>query len=123
MTRRFAFSRTMGFDRVPWIPDDGQCWRAALEADMALFGGIEAGGTKFVCAVGTGPHDLRARAEFPTTTPDVTLGCVLEFFKAQVESEPLTAFGIASFGPIDVHRFSPSYGHITSTPKLGWQNV
>lgn len=90
---------------------------------MALFGGIEAGGTKFVCAVGTGPHDLRARAEFATTTPEETLGCVLTFFKAQAESQPLTAFGIASFGPIDVNRFSPSYGQITSTPKLGWQNV
>jgi fructokinase len=90
---------------------------------MALFGGIEAGGTKFVCAVGTGPHDLRARAEFPTTSPAETLRRVVEFLAAQVEREPLTAIGIASFGPIDVNRLSPHYGHITSTPKLAWQNV
>lgn len=90
---------------------------------MALFGGLEAGGTKFVCAVGTGPHDLRARAEFVTTAPEETLGCVLEFFKAHAEREPLSAFGIASFGPIDVNRLSPHYGQITSTPKLAWQNV
>lgn len=90
---------------------------------MALFGGLEAGGTKFVCAVGTGPHDLRARAEFATTAPEETLGCVLEFFKAHAEREPLSAFGIASFGPIDVNRLSPQYGQITSTPKLAWQNV
>ena len=38
-----------------------------------LFGGVEAGGTKFVCAVGTGPDDIRAEARFPTTTPAETL--------------------------------------------------
>lgn len=89
---------------------------------MALFGGIEAGGTKFVCAVGSSPHDLRTRAEFPTTPPEETIGRVIEFFAAQM-GEPLDAIGIASFGPIDVNRFSPRYGHITSTPKPGWQNV
>lgn len=90
---------------------------------MALFGGIEAGGTKFVCAVGTGPHDLRTRVEFPTTSPEETLRRVIEFFAARIEREPLDAVGIASFGPIDVNRFSPQFGHITSTPKLAWQNV
>jgi len=90
---------------------------------MALFGGIEAGGTKFVCAVGTGPHDLRAREEFPTTSPEETIGRTLQFFAAQIERQPLDAVGISSFGPIDVNRLSPTYGHITSTPKMGWQNV
>jgi len=90
---------------------------------MALFGGIEAGGTKFVCAVGTGPHDLRNRVEFPTTSPVETIGRVLQFFSTSTERETLDAIGIASFGPIDVNRSSPQYGHITSTPKLAWQNV
>src|ERR1051326_4746778 len=93
------------------------------EARMPLFGGIEAGGTKFVCAVGAGPHDLHSRVEFPTSAPGETLGRVLEFFAAQVQREPITAIGIASFGPIDVNRLSPHYGQITSTPKAGWQNV
>nr|MDQ2999020.1 ROK family protein [Chloroflexota bacterium] len=47
---------------------------------MTLFGGIEAGGTKFVCAVGTGPGDLRVRTSFPTTTPAETIAQALAFF-------------------------------------------
>jgi fructokinase len=88
-----------------------------------LFGGIEAGGTKFVCAVGTGPDDLRARIELPTTTPDETIGRVIQFFQDHVKHEPLAAVGIGSFGPIEVHSSSPRFGYITSTPKAGWRNV
>jgi fructokinase len=90
---------------------------------MALFGAIEAGGTKFVCAVGAGPGDLRARLEFPTTTPEETLDRVIAFLGENGQGELLSAVGIASFGPIDVNRSSPRFGHITSTPKPGWQNV
>ncbi|HID52333.1 MAG TPA: ROK family protein [Anaerolineae bacterium] len=85
-----------------------------------LFGGIEAGGTKFVCAVGTGPDDIRAEARFPTTTPAETIGRAAAFFQ---EQEGVTAVGIASFGPIDPDPHSPTYGHITTTPKPGWANV
>jgi fructokinase len=75
--------------------------------------GIEAGGTKFVCAVGTGPGDLVSQ-EFPTTTPDETLGHVISFFKAfQID-----ALGIGCFGPLDLRR-----GMITSTPKVAWRGV
>ncbi len=86
-----------------------------------LFGGIEAGGTKFVCAVGTGPDDLRTVVQFPTTTPDETLGRAVEFFRSQ--PGPLGAVGIGSFGPVDPDPRSPSFGHITSTPKPGWQGT
>ncbi len=85
-----------------------------------LFGGIEAGGTKFVCAVGTGPDDVRAEARFSTTTPEETMGRAVAFFRAQ---EPVTAVGVASFGPIDPNPDSPTYGRITTTPKPGWANV
>ncbi len=85
-----------------------------------LFGGIEAGGTKFVCAVGTGPDDIRAETRFPTTTPAETLGKAAAFFR---EWAGITAVGIASFGPLDPDPQSPTYGHITSTPKPGWANV
>lgn len=88
---------------------------------MHLYGGVEAGGTKFVCAVGTGPDDLRAVERFPTTTPDQTLGRVIEFFRNQ--SQPVTAMGIASFGPVDPDPNSPTYGWITSTPKPGWRDT
>ncbi len=90
---------------------------------MALFGAIEAGGTKFVCAMGTGPQDLRARIEFPTTSPEETIARVAMFFEEQAKRESLTAIGIASFGPIDVKPASAHFGYITSTPKAGWQNV
>ena len=89
-----------------------------------LFGSIEAGGTKFVCAVGTGPDDIRAETRFPTTTPETTLRLAMEFLRAEQDRQgPLAAVGIASFGPVDLHPGSPSYGHITSTPKPGWANT
>ena len=85
-----------------------------------LYGAIEAGGTKFVCAVGTGPHDVEL-AHFPTLEPEVTIPPVIEFFRARNVSH-LAAIGIGSFGPVDLHPASPTYGYITSTPKPGWQN-
>ncbi|OJH39098.1 ROK family protein [Cystobacter ferrugineus] len=89
-----------------------------------LLGGIEAGGTKFVCAVGTGPDDIRALVRIPTTTPEVTIGQALAFFQEQTRQHgPLAGLGIASFGPVELHPDSPAYGFITSTPKPGWRNA
>ena len=87
------------------------------------FGAVEAGGTKFVCGVGARPDDLRARVEFPTTSPAETIARVVEFFTEQAKRESLAAIGIASFGPIDVNPRSPHFGYITTSPKPGWQNV
>ncbi len=88
----------------------------------ALYGGIEGGGTKFVCAVGTGPEDVRAMVRFPTTTPAETLRRVVEFFQ-EPQHGPLAAIGIASFGPVDPNPASPTFGYITSTPKPGWAHT
>jgi fructokinase len=90
---------------------------------MPLWGGIEAGGTKFVCAVGSGPDDLRAEVRFPTTTPEASIGRAIEFFQQQHEKEPLAAVGIASFGPVDPNPDSPTFGYITTTPKPGWAHT
>lgn len=90
------------------------------EGMQPLVGGIEAGGTKFVCAVGAGPDDVRAETRFPTTTPDETLGRAIAFFREQQRQTPLAAIGVGSFGPIDPHPNSPTYGYVTSTPKVGW---
>jgi fructokinase len=87
---------------------------------LAIFGGIEAGGTKFVCAVGTGPDNLSAESRFPTTTPEETIGQAITFFEAQAEGESLVAIGIASFGPVDPNPASSTFGYITTTPKPGW---
>jgi fructokinase len=86
------------------------------------YGGIEAGGTKFVCAVGTTPYDLH-RTTFETTNVEETLTRATDFFNEHNLKTPISAIGIGSFGPIDVHRGSATYGFITSTPKEGWSNT
>ncbi len=88
-----------------------------------LLGGIEAGGTKFVCALGRGPEALRAETRIPTTTPAETIAAVVEFFRQASRGEVLAAVGIASFGPIDPDPRSATFGHITSTPKPGWAHT
>ena len=84
---------------------------------MTAYGGIEAGGSKWECAVGTGPDDLRATETVPTTTPEETLGRVVAFFERE---GPVEAIGVGSFGPVDRKPTSPTWGHITTTPKPGW---
>ena len=86
---------------------------------MDIYGGVEAGGTKFVCAIGTGPDDLE-RTTFPTTSPEETIARAIAFFR---ERAPLRGLGIASFGPVDLDPHSETYGSITSTPKAGWANT
>lgn len=86
-----------------------------------MLGAIEAGGTKFVCAVGHDIDNIVDQVTIPTTTPDETMPQVLSFFK-KYEGE-LKAIGIASFGPIDIDEKSNTYGYITNTPKLKWQNT
>ncbi|ETW96803.1 MAG: fructokinase [Candidatus Entotheonella factor] len=83
-----------------------------------LYGALEAGGTKWVCAVGTGPDDIRATARFATTTPDATIAQAIAFFRPHQDA--LTALGIGSFGPLDPAPGSPTFGWITDTPKPGW---
>lgn len=88
----------------------------------AEWGGIEAGGTKFVCAVGTPPGRLSRRTEFPTTTPKETLDAAVQFF-SDYGLERIENIGIASFGPVDLDPDSPTCGFITSTPKPHWKNT
>lgn len=90
---------------------------------MAIWGGIEAGGTKTLCATGSGPNDLRASARIPTTTPGETLREIVRFFQQHQKEEPLAAIGIASFGPVDPNPNSPTFGTITTTPKPGWAHT
>jgi fructokinase len=91
---------------------------------MSIWGGIEAGGTKVVCAVGTGPDDLGKRVRFTTGAPGETLPRIIDFFCDQQRRKgPLKAIGIGSFGPLDADRMSPTFGYITNTPKAGWSNT
>ena len=85
-----------------------------------VYGAIEAGGTKFVCAIGNDDLEILERVSFPTTTPEETMRAVINFFKRY--SDQLESIGVGSFGPIDIHRKSKTYGYVTSTPKIAWQN-
>jgi fructokinase len=84
------------------------------------FGGIEAGGTKWVCGIGNGDAKVLETETFPTTTPAETISRAAEFF---VKSGLPDGLGVGSFGPIDVHRASPTWGQITTTPKPGWAHT
>jgi fructokinase len=84
-------------------------------------GGIEAGGTHWNCAVGGGEGTELTRTEtFPTTTPAETIARAVEFFAAE---DDLEALGLGLFGPVEVHRDSPRWGTITTTPKPGWADT
>ncbi len=92
-------------------------------ASEDLYGGIEAGGTKFLCVVGSGPENIAQQVRIETTTPDETFHKVIEFFQPHINAERIKAIGVGCFGPIDLDRESPTYGFITSTPKSGWRNT
>jgi fructokinase len=91
--------------------------------DSTIYGGIEAGGTKWVCAIGSGPDNVIAEARFPTTTPTETLARAIAFFRDHQHVGPLAAIGVGAFGPVDLNPRSLTYGFITSTPKQGWANT
>ncbi len=89
-----------------------------------LVGGIEAGGTKIVCATGTGPDDLNRMSFASGNGPSAVLASVAGWFREEEERRgTLHAVGIGSFGPVDLAPGSPTYGFITSTPKTGWRNT
>lgn len=82
-----------------------------------MLGGIEAGGTKFVLAVGSAPHEIAARHTIPTRDPAATLAEAAAWFGTQGR---IRALGIASFGPVELDPAARCWGHITNTPKAGW---
>jgi len=85
---------------------------------------IEAGGTKFVCAIGTTAGDVLSESRFPTTSPAETIGRCVRFFEEQNGRHPAAAaLGIGTFGPAGVNPGEPGYGCITTTPKPGWPNT
>jgi len=88
-----------------------------------LYGGIEAGGTKFVCMIGTGPDAILDETRIPTTLPDETIQQAVAFFASHARHGQLASIGIGSFGPVDLNPASPTYGYITTTPKPQWSQV
>ncbi len=89
-----------------------------------LLGAVEAGGTKFNCAVGRGDGSILRETRIETRDPGETLGKVLGFFEAaEREMGPLAAFGIGSFGPIHLVPGTPEWGRMGATPKPGWSDI
>jgi fructokinase len=80
------------------------------------YAGVELGGTKCVALLARGPDEILERQTVATTNPEQTLG----FLAAILAKWRFDALGVASFGPVDLDPRSPTYGHITSTPKPGW---
>jgi fructokinase len=87
---------------------------------VSVYGGIETGGSKWECAIGTSPDDVRASTTIPTTSPQETIARAVAFFERE---GPVAALGIGSFGPVDQKPTSPTWGHITTTPKPGWAHT
>jgi fructokinase len=94
------------------------------EATTRRFGAVEAGGTKFVCAIGDETGAILAETRFPTTDPLTTLRNTIEFFRARhAEFGELAAIGVGAFGPIELDRESEQYGSVLHTPKPGWSGT
>jgi fructokinase len=90
-----------------------------------LLGGVELGGTKCICFIGTAPDDIRGQVAVPTgSEPQTTLRRIVDQLNDwQAIHGPIAALGIASFGPVDLAMRSSTYGFITSTAKRGWRFV
>lgn len=89
-----------------------------------MFGGVEAGGTKFVCVIGTGPGEIVETRRLEVTSPTETLDAAIDFFRrAMAKGRRLDAIGIGSFGPVELRPGHADYGSITTTPKSGWSGT
>jgi len=91
--------------------------------ERKIYAGVEAGGTKFVCVIGSDPNNIFEEVNFPTTEPIETISKAVGFIRKNMAEYKLAGLGIASFGPLDLDLNSDTYGYITSTPKAGWSNT
>src|SRR5271167_2969921 len=95
-----------------------------MSAKPRLIGAVEAGGTKFVCAIGDEFGRIIAEERFPTTVPEVTVRNAVDALRLKSAAiGPLAAISVGSFGPIELNERSAQYGFILSTPKPGWRGT
>jgi fructokinase len=83
-----------------------------------IYGALEAGGTKMVCALGKEDGTILDQISIPTTTPEETIPHIIKYFK----DSDIVSLGIGTFGPVDVNKTSEKYGYILDTPKIAWKN-
>jgi len=96
----------------------------AMSSVTRLYGAVEAGGTKFICAIGDQDGQILDETRIETRDPTTTLTDVCRYFAAAGHKYGvLTALGVGAFGPLDLKPTSPTFGFITSTPKPGWKNT
>jgi fructokinase len=89
-----------------------------------IYGAVEAGGTKFVCAIGDESGKVLKEERFPTQDPGSTLARMRQFLRQGCEEfGALSGIGVGSFGPVQLDRRSSEYGYITRTPKPGWSGT
>jgi fructokinase len=94
-----------------------------MSGNGRYFGAVEAGGTKFVCAIADECGTLLAEARFPTADPVSTLAAVCRFLAERSRAiGPLSAIGLGCFGPINLDSRARNYGFIGKTPKGGWND-
>ncbi len=95
-----------------------------MNSSTAKFGCVEAGGTKFVLAIASAQDDIMEEIRIDTTSPEETIGAAIKWFQEAAKRHgPLTAIGIASFGPVELDRSAQNWGHFTATPKPGWSHA
>ena len=96
---------------------------SAVHSDGRPLAGVELGGTKCICTLATAPGAILDQQAIPTTTPDETLPAILTILGQWQAQWGFSALGLASFGPVDIHPQSGTYGHILATPKPGWPDA
>ncbi|MEP0144398.1 MAG: ROK family protein [Erythrobacter sp.] len=88
------------------------------------FGGVDCGGTTFLCVIGNSPSNIQASRSIPTSPdPKKTIAKVAHFFEENAARYNISAIGLACFGPIDLNPDSGTWGQIRKPPKSGWDNT
>lgn len=116
------------------MDDDLQAQQASVDTaktsasrprvEPMLYGAIEGGGTKFVCAVGRSAMEVHESVVVATSDPEATLGACVDFFAAaECKFGPIVAMGFGCFGPLDLRTESSTHGHMLATPKPAWSRV
>jgi fructokinase len=99
-------------------------YASAMTDAPRLFGAVEAGGTKFIVAVGNDRGEILAQERFPTADPTSTLAATQDFLRQRSQAlGTLAAIGFASFGPVELDKTSSRYGFMGRTPKPGWSGT
>jgi fructokinase len=88
--------------------------------EQKLYGGVELGGTKTICAIANEKGVISARTTIPTTSVDETLAEIFKFYEQDI---PVISLGVGAFGPVQLDPSLPEYGSIYNSPKPGWSKV